>query len=107
MIQNSNSNTKLIQSFCGIFIFLIHSKKSDYSQKYHCYSFFENGYFTLISSSSSNIYNIVIDIDTPTSMKNQFEVFNAHKINLHFFYLTYYELKTTCVSLSLLIHPKT
>ena len=39
-------------------------------------------------------------------MKKQFEVLNALQIDLHFFFLKSYELKTTYLSLSLYIHPK-
>ena len=41
--------------------------------------FFENVYFTLSPSSSPSIHNIVIAINTPTTMNNQFEVLNAPK----------------------------
>ena len=67
---------------------------------------FKNGLFTLSTSSSSNIYKIAIAINTPTSMNNQFEALNAPQIDLHFFFLNSYELKTTSLSLSLHIHPK-
>ena len=39
-------------------------------------------------------------------MNNQFEAFNAPQIDLHFFFLNSYQLKTTFLSLSLHIHPK-
>ena len=39
-------------------------------------------------------------------MNNQFEALNALKIDLHSFFLIYYELETTFFSLSLYIHPK-
>ena len=41
-------------------------------------SFFEND-FTLSSSTSPSIYNIVIAINTLTTMINQFEALNAPK----------------------------
>ena len=41
--------------------------------------FFENKIFTLSSSSSSSIYNIVIAINTPTTLNNQFKALNAPK----------------------------
>ena len=41
--------------------------------------FFENKFFTLSSSFSSSICNIVISINTQTTMYNQFEALNAHK----------------------------
>ena len=67
---------------------------------------FENGIFTLSTSSSSSIYKIVITINTPTTMNNQFEALNAPQIDLHSLFLTCYELKTTSLSLCLHIHPK-
>ena len=39
--------------------------------------FFENGIFTLSTLSSSSIYKIVIAINTPTTMNNQFEALNV------------------------------
>ena len=39
-------------------------------------------------------------------MNNQFEALNAPQIDLHFFFLNSYELKTTSLSLSLHIHLK-
>ncbi|KAG5378042.1 hypothetical protein IGI04_025884 [Brassica rapa subsp. trilocularis] len=68
--------------------------------------FFKNGLFTLSTSSSSSIYKIVIAINTPTTMNNQFEALNVPQIDLHFFFLNSYELKTTFLSLYLHIHPK-
>jgi len=68
--------------------------------------FSENDIFTLSPSSSSNNYKIVIVINTPTTMNNQFEALNAPKIDLHSLFLTCYELKTTSLSLCLHIHPK-
>ena len=41
--------------------------------------FFENIYFTLSPSSFSSIHNIVIVINTPTTMNNQFKAINAPK----------------------------
>ena len=70
------------------------------------YFSFENEHFTLLSSSSSSIYNIVITMNTPTTMNNQFEAINALKNR--FSLLIYHLLcaKTTSLSLSLYIHPK-
>ena len=68
--------------------------------------FSENETFTLSSSSSPSIYNIVIVINTTTTMNNQFEAFNAPKIDLHSLFLICYELKTTSLSLCLHIHSK-
>ena len=68
----------------------------------------KNGIFTLLTSSSSSIYKIVIAIDTPTTMNNQFEAFNAPKIDLHFLFLNSYELKTTYLySFSIFIKKRT
>ncbi|KAG5375159.1 hypothetical protein IGI04_039755 [Brassica rapa subsp. trilocularis] len=68
--------------------------------------FFENDIFTLSPSSSSSNYNIVIVINTITTMNNQFEALNAPKIDLPFFFLHSYELNTTSLSLSLHIKLK-
>ncbi|KAG5383526.1 hypothetical protein IGI04_034996 [Brassica rapa subsp. trilocularis] len=67
---------------------------------------FENNIFTLSPLSSSNNYKIVIIINTLTTMNNQFEVLNAPKIDLPFFFLHSYELNTTSLSLSLHIKLK-
>ncbi|KAG5393801.1 hypothetical protein IGI04_023764, partial [Brassica rapa subsp. trilocularis] len=48
--------------------------------------FFENTYFTLSPSSYSSIHNILIAINTPTTLNNQFEALNAPKIDLHSFF---------------------
>ena len=83
--------------FLKNFICPIHPKSSQYLRKCHYYLFFfvRNWYFTLSSSSPSSIYKIVIVINTPTTMNNQFEALNATKINFHSCYLLSYELKTT------------
>ena len=65
---------------------------------------FENDIFTLSPSSSLNNYKIVIVINTPTPINNQFEALNAPKIDLPFFFLHSYELNTT--SFSLFLHIK-
>jgi len=86
--QNSKSNTKLTYDFFEFFICPIHPKSSQYLRKCHYFFFsFENGFFTLSSSSSSSIYKIAIDINTPTTMNNQFEALNATKID--FIHATY------------------
>ena len=94
--------------FSWIFFCLIHPTSSYNSRKCHQIIFFlsENDIFTLSPSSSSSNYKIVIVINTPTTMNNQFETFNAPKIDLHSLFLTCYELKTTSLSLCLHIHPK-
>ena len=67
---------------------------------------FENDIFTLSPSSSLNNYKIVIVINTPTTMNNQFEALNAPKIDLVLFFLHSYELNTTSLSLSFRIQLK-
>ena len=74
--------------------------------KFFHFYFFKNCIFALSTSSSSSIYKIDITINTPTTMNNQFEALNAPQIDLHFFFLNSYQLKTTFLSLSLHIHPK-
>ena len=109
MTQNLKSNTKLTHDAFGTFICPVHHKSLDYLRKcnyYFYFYFFENKIFTLSSSSSSSIYNIFIAINTPTTMKNQFEALNAPKNDFDSFYLISYELNTTYFSLSLYIHPK-
>ena len=80
MTQNLKSNTKLTHVFFGTLTCLFHPQSSDYSRKcHHFYFFFKNAYFTLSPSYSSNIHNIAIAINTPTTMNNQFEALNAPK----------------------------
>ena len=62
---------------------------------------FRNDIFTLSTSSSSCIYKIVVAINTSTTMNNQFEALNVPQIDLHFFFLNSYQLKTTFLSLYL------
>ena len=66
--------------------------------------FFENNALTLSSSSSPNIYNFVIDINTSTTMKYQIESVNA--LNFRFFLILSHFLstQTTYLTLSLKIH---
>ena len=69
--------------FLGTLIYPIHPQSLKYSRKCHYFLFFfllKNEYFTLSFSYSSSIYNIVIAINTPTIMNNQFECLNAPKI---------------------------
>ena len=68
--------------------------------------FFENTYFTLSPSYSSSIHNIVIAINTLTTMNNQFEALNAPKIDLHFLFSQFLWNKNNISLLSLHIHPK-
>ena len=81
MTQNLKLNTKLNHLFFGTLTCIFHPQSSDYSRKCHhfFFFFFENAYFTLSPSSSSSIHNIVITINTPTTMNNQFEALNAPK----------------------------
>ena len=62
---------------------------------------FRNDIFTLSTSSSSCIYKIVVAINTSTTMNYQFEALNVPQIDLHFFFLNSYQLKTTFLSLYL------
>ena len=85
MTQNLNSIAKPTHGFFEISTFLFHPRSSDNSRKCHYFFFFENDCITISSSSSSSIYNIVIGFNTPTTMNNQFEAFNASKINIYIF----------------------
>ncbi|WZZ65140.1 hypothetical protein YC2023_076510 [Brassica napus] len=90
LTQNSNSNLKLTHAFLGFFFCPIHPTSSYNSRKCHQNFFLsENDIFTLSPSSSSSNYKIVIVINTPTTMNNQFESLNAPKIDLHSLFLTY------------------
>lgn len=106
MTQNSKSNTKLTYDFFLEIAFALFTQKFRLSTKMPLI-FFRKWLITLSTSSSSSIYKIAIAINTPTTMNNQFEILNAHKINLHLFFLITYELKTIYLSLSLYIHKKT
>ena len=108
LTQNSKSTTKLTHAFFLTFSLSYSSHKFRLFTKMSLIFFliFENSIFTFSTSSSSNIYKNVIVNNTPTTMKNQFEVLNALQIDLHFFFLNSYELKTTSFSLSLYIHKK-
>ena len=98
------SNLKLIHIYFWIFILPYSSHKFILFIKIPLV-FFENGIFTLSTSSSSSIYKIAIAINTPTTMTTNLKLY-APKIDLHSFFFNYYELKTTSLSLSLHIHPK-
>ena len=107
MTQNSKSTTKLTYDFFWNFHFLYSPHKFKLFTKIPLIFFrFENRLFTLSTSSSSSIYKIVIDINTPTTMNNQSEALNAPQIDLHSFFRNSYELKTTSLSLYFHIHPK-
>ena len=105
MTQNLKSNTKLTHVFFGTLTCLFHPQSSDYSWKCHHF-FFENAYFTLSPSSSSSIHNIVIAINTPTTMNNQFETLNAPKNRFTLFLSQFLWTKNNISLLSLHIHPK-
>ena len=100
--------TKLIYVFFFWIFLLSHSPPQIHITYENAISFFSfrNDIFTLSTSSSSCIYKIVIAINTSTTINNQFEALNAPQIDLHFFFLNSYQLKTTFLSLSLHIHPK-
>ena len=71
----------------------IHPRSSSYSKKCHYFFFFyisKNKAFTLPSSSSTNIYNFVIDINTSTTMNYQFETVNALKFRFFSSFLIFY-----------------
>ena len=70
------------------------------------YFFYENEHFTLPFPSSSSIYNIIIAINTPTTMNNQFEDLNAPKNQFSLFISNILFTKTISLSISLFIHPK-
>ena len=109
MNQNSKSNTNLTHDFLGIFICPVHRKSLDYSRKCHyffLYFSFENEHFTLLSLFSSSIYNIVITMNTPTTMNNQFEALSALKNRFSLLISHLLCAKTTSLSLSIYIHPK-
>ena len=55
---------------------------------------FENEYFTLSSSSSPSIYNIVISINTPTTMNNQFDLLMHQNFDFYSSYLITYAHKS-------------
>ena len=84
MTQNLKSNTKLTHIFFELWLSLSPPKFRLFTKMPSL--FFENAYFTLSSSSSSNIHNIVIAINTPTTMNNQFEALNAPKNRFTLFY---------------------
>ena len=65
MTPNKKSNTKLANDFFGTFIFPIHPEVRIIHEIVIFFLIFENKCFTLSSSSSSSIYNIVIAINTP------------------------------------------
>ena len=107
--QNSKSTTKLTYIFLDIFLSYPPHKFRLFMKiplNFYFILFFKNDIFTLSTSTTSSIYKIVIVFNTPTTMNNQFEALNLPQIDLHFFFLNSYELKTTSLSLSLHIHPK-
>ena len=104
MTQNLKSNTKVTHVF---FIELWLASFTPKVQIIHGngITFFLNAYFTLSLSSSSCIHNIVIVINTPTTMNNQFEAFNAPKNRFTLFLSQFLWIKNISL-LSLNIHPK-
>ena len=105
LTQNSNSTLELTHIFLN-FSFALFTHKFILFTKMPLVLFSKNDVFTLSTSSSSSIYKIVIDINTPTTMNNQSEALNAPQIDLHSFFRNSYELKTTSLSLYFHIHPK-
>ena len=93
MTQNYKSNTKITYVFFETLFCPIHPRSSSYSKKCHYFFFFyisKNKAFTLPSSSSTNIYNFVIDINTSTTMNYQFESVNALKFRFFSSFLIFY-----------------
>ena len=107
MTQNSKSDTKLIHdSFLKISFDLFTLKVWIIYENTSSFFFSWNKHFTLPSSYSSSIYNIVIAINKPTTMKNQFGALNAYKNQFSLFISHFLCTKITSLSLSLFIHPK-
>ena len=82
------SNAKLTHDFWNIHL-LYSPQKFKLFTKISLVFFFENAYFTRSSSSSSFIYNIVIVINTPTTMNKLFQTLNALKINIFIILISY------------------
>ena len=78
MTQNKKSNAKLIHNL---------KKKIHLSYSPHKFILlhFWKCFFIQSSSFSSFVYNIVIIINTPTTINNQFQAVNAFKINIYTF----------------------
>ena len=108
LTQNSKSDTKnnpwlFLKFSFGLFtlkVWIIYENVSIF------FYFFWNKHFTLPASSYSSIYNIVIAINKPTIMNNQFEALNASKNQFSLFISHFLCTKTTSLSFSLFIHPK-
>ena len=106
MTQNFKSNTKITYVFFETLFCPIHPRSSSYSRKYR-YSFFsENKAFTLLSSSSPNIYNFAIDIKTSTNMNYQIDRVNALKFRFVLILFHFQSTQTTYLTRSLKIHQK-
>ena len=106
MTQNFKSNTKITYVFFETLFCPIHPRSSSYSRKYR-YSFFsENKAFTLLSSSSPNIYNFAIDIKTSTNMNYQIDSVNALKFRFVLILFHFQSTQTTYLTRSLKIHQK-
>ena len=105
MTQNLKSNTKVTHVF---FIELWLASFTPKVQIIHGngITFFLNAYFTLSLSSSSSIHNIVIAINTPTTMNNQFETLNAPKNRFTLFLSQLLWIKDNISLLSFYIYPK-
>ena len=107
MTQNSKSNTKLIHDFFETFICHIHPKSSDYLRKCDYYFFFENK-FLLSHPHFLQVFTILTlpSIHQPPWTTN-LKLLMHQKIDLHSFFLNYYELKTTSLCfLSIFIQKK-
>ena len=105
MTQNFKSTPKITYVFFETLFCPIHPRSSSYSRNVITF-FFENNVFTLPSSSSPNIYNFAIDINTSTTMNYQIE--NVNALNFRFFLILsrFLSTQTTYLTLSLKIHFK-
>ena len=106
MTQNLKSNTKLTHVFFETLTCLFHPQKSNYLRKCHNFFFWKMHIF-LYYLHLPQVFTILSlpSIHQPPWTTNS-KVLMHLKIDLHFFFLNSYELKTTSLSLSLHIHPK-
>ena len=105
MTQIFKSNTKITYVFFETLFCPIYPRSSSYSRKCH-YFLSENNVFTLPSSSSPNIYNFAIYINTSTTMNYQIESINALKFRFFLIIPHFLSTQTTYLTLSLKIHQK-
>ena len=79
MTQNLKLNKKLTHVFLELWLASFTPKVQIIHENAITFFLFENAFLTLSPSSSSSIHNIVIAINTPTTMNNQFEALNVLK----------------------------